>query len=36
MKLRPNFLDEATAIVVALFFLVIALSLILPQAGATP
>lgn len=36
MKLRPKFLNEATAIIIALFFLVVALSLVLPQAGAQP
>lgn len=29
-------INEATAIVVALFFLVVAVSLLLPQAGARP
>ena len=36
MKLRPQFLDEATAIIVALFFWVVFLSLVLPQPGARP
>lgn len=34
--MRPQFLNEVTAIVIALFFLTVALALLLPEAGARP